>query len=139
MSSSAALRATSDESIDAVALGRTATDLLEKLLAQATSAVRARVSEGGKLSARLLEEEQRAAHGLAWLATYVFGVRELVHYADRLSEDGRFGETEALLVQIGAWRICRPDPRRHPYEPGGDGPSGGSLCPRRRYGIADAA
>ena len=101
MSSSAALRATSDESIDAVALGRTATDLLEKLLAQATSAVRARVSEGGKLSARLLEEEQRAAHGLAWLATYVFGVRELVHYADRLSEDGRFGETEALLVQIG--------------------------------------
>lgn len=101
MSSSAALRATSDESIDAVALGRTATDLLEKLLAQATSAVRARVSEGGKLSARLLEDEQRAAHGLAWLATYVFGVRELVHYADRLSEDGRFGETEALLVQIG--------------------------------------
>ena len=101
MSSSAALRATSDESIDAVALGRTATDLLEKLLAQATSAVRARVSEGGKLSARLLAEEQRAAHGLAWLATYVFGVRELVHYADRLSEDGRFGETEALLVQIG--------------------------------------
>lgn len=101
MSSSAARRASEDESIDAVALGRTATDLLEKLLAEATSAVRAQVSEGGRISPRLLEEEQRAVHGLAWLATYVFGIRELVHYADRLSEAGTYGETEALLVQIG--------------------------------------
>ncbi len=101
MSSSAARRASEDESIDAVALGRTATDLLEKLLAEATSAVRARVSEGGRISPRLLEEEQRAVHGLAWLATYVFGIRELVHYADRLTAAGTYGETEALLVQIG--------------------------------------
>ncbi len=101
MSSSAALRAVEEESIDAVALGRTASALLEKLLAEATSAVRARVVEGGRLSSKLLDAEQRATHGLAWLATYVFGVRELVHYADRLGEMGRFGETEKLLVQIG--------------------------------------
>ncbi|MBA4791399.1 MAG: acyl-CoA/acyl-ACP dehydrogenase [Rhizobiales bacterium] len=100
MSGSAA-RLVEDDVIDAVALGRTATGLLEKLLAEATSAVRARVSENGKLSSRLIEEEQRATHGLAWLATYVFGVRELVHYADRLGEVGKFGAAERLIVQIG--------------------------------------
>ncbi|MEW6255433.1 MAG: acyl-CoA dehydrogenase family protein [Pseudomonadota bacterium] len=100
MSASAA-RHLEEDAIDAVALGRTATALLEKLLAEATSAVKAKVSENGKLSSRLIEEEQRATHGLAWLATYVFGVRELVHYADRLTEVGTFGPAEHLLVQIG--------------------------------------
>ncbi|OYX13235.1 MAG: acyl-CoA dehydrogenase [Rhizobiales bacterium 32-66-8] len=86
---------------DPIALGREVTVLLEQVLAEATSAVRAQVSEGGKLSPDLLEREQRAVHGLAWLATYVFGVRELIDYADRLTATGKFGETERLLVQIG--------------------------------------
>ena len=64
--------------------------------------MREKVSTGGKLSAELLESEQRAVHGLAWLATYVFGVRELLHYADRLGASGKFGEAERLIVQIGA-------------------------------------
>ncbi|MFG1462719.1 acyl-CoA dehydrogenase family protein [Xanthobacter sp. DSM 24535] len=101
MSTSAALQTLDAAPIDAVALGRTATGVLQNVLAEATSQVRARVSEGGKLSAKLLEAEQRASHGLAWLATYVFGVRELVHYADSLTAAGTFGETERLLVQIG--------------------------------------
>ncbi|TCT06542.1 acyl-CoA dehydrogenase family protein [Aquabacter spiritensis] len=101
MSTSAVLRTVEDEHLDAVALGREVGSVLEKLLAEATSAVRARVSEGGRLSPALLDAEQRATHGLAWLATYVFGVRELVHYADRMAEMERFGATERLLVQIG--------------------------------------
>lgn len=87
--------------IDAVGLGRIAAARLEKLLAEATCAVQARVSENGRLSHALLEREQRATHGLAWLATYVFSVRELVHYADRLEGMGRFGTLERLIVQIG--------------------------------------
>ncbi|MFG1401568.1 acyl-CoA dehydrogenase family protein [Xanthobacter sediminis] len=101
MSASAALRPVDPSPIDAVALGRAATASLEKLLAEATSAVRAQVTDGPKISSTLLEKEQRATHGLAWLATYVFSVRELVHYADRLSEMGKFGETEQLIVRIG--------------------------------------
>ncbi|WP_454915069.1 acyl-CoA dehydrogenase family protein [Xanthobacter sediminis] len=101
MSASAALRPVDQNPIDAVALGRAATARLEKLLAEAISAVRAKVSDGPKISSALLEKEQRAAHGLAWLATYVFSVRELVHYADRLTEMGKFGATETLIVQIG--------------------------------------
>ncbi len=101
MSSSLALQAAPDD-VDPVELARTALVALERILAEATSSVRAQVSEGGKLSATLLESEQRAAHGLSWLATYVFGVRELVHYADRLSATGKFGAAERLIVQIGA-------------------------------------
>ncbi|QRG08024.1 acyl-CoA/acyl-ACP dehydrogenase [Xanthobacter dioxanivorans] len=101
MSVSAALQPVGTDPVDAVALGRLATGRLEALLAEATSLVRARVSDGGRISSALLEREQRATHGLAWFATYVFSVRELVHYADRLTEMGKFSETERLIVQIG--------------------------------------
>ena len=48
------------------------------------------------------DREQRATHGLAWLATYVEAIRQLAAYAQRLSDSGSFGETEDLLVRIGA-------------------------------------
>ena len=73
----------------------------EGLLDCALDAVRNRVSEHGKLSADKLEAEQRAAHGLAWLATYVEAVKEMAAYAKRMREEGRFGETEQLLTRIG--------------------------------------
>ncbi|MDI4666516.1 acyl-CoA/acyl-ACP dehydrogenase [Xanthobacter autotrophicus] len=101
MSASAALQTVETDTLDAVALGRTATARLEALLAEATSLVKAQVTEGGRISPALLEREQRSTHALAWFATYVFSVRELVHYADRLTEMGKFGATEKLIVQIG--------------------------------------
>jgi (2S)-methylsuccinyl-CoA dehydrogenase len=70
-------------------------------VAEATRRVRARVVLEGRVSAARLEAEQHAAHGLAWLATYAEAVRELGAYAERLSAEGRFGETEELLVRIG--------------------------------------
>ncbi|MGU3495210.1 acyl-CoA dehydrogenase family protein [Xanthobacteraceae bacterium A53D] len=102
MSSSHAQRSAPTASEGAIGLVRAALPALERVLAEATSAVRAAVSTEGKLSAEKLEQDQRAVHGLSWLATYVFGVRELLHYADRLTEAGTFGRTEALIVQIGA-------------------------------------
>ena len=95
---------------------------VEDLLARAADRLRPRVSDGGALSAEKLEREQHAAHGLAWLATYVEAIREMAGYARRMQAEGRFGETEALLTQIGARRISRPDFRRHPDEPGRDRP-----------------
>ncbi|WP_029351945.1 acyl-CoA dehydrogenase family protein [Bosea sp. 117] len=73
----------------------------EALLARATDAVRAQVSRNGKLDSALLEAGQHSVHGLAWLATYVFAVREMAAYAARLDAEGRFGDTESLLVRIG--------------------------------------
>ncbi len=73
----------------------------ERLLASAATAVRARVTENGALNADLIEREQHACHGLAWLATYAEAIKQMAAYAERLSADGRFGEMEALLTQIG--------------------------------------
>jgi (2S)-methylsuccinyl-CoA dehydrogenase len=72
------------------------------MLADATAAVRQRVSVDGRLSNDLLQREQHATHGLAWLATYAEALRELAAYGRRLEAEGRYGETEELLVSIGA-------------------------------------
>ncbi len=88
-------------SSDLLALAAKAASACDAILADAIAAVRAKVSESGALSGTKLESEQRAAHGLSWLATYVESVRQLAAYGERLSAEGRFGETENLLVAIG--------------------------------------
>jgi (2S)-methylsuccinyl-CoA dehydrogenase len=74
---------------------------VDAVLAEATTAVRALVTEGGRISNAAIEREQRATHGLAWLATYVESVRQLTSYAERLTATGAFGEMEELIVRIG--------------------------------------
>jgi (2S)-methylsuccinyl-CoA dehydrogenase len=74
---------------------------IEALLARAVASVRERVTREGKLHSGALEAEQHAAHGLAWLATYVESVRQMAAYAERLKAEGRYGETEDLLTRIG--------------------------------------
>jgi (2S)-methylsuccinyl-CoA dehydrogenase len=74
---------------------------VEALLARATALLRLRLSEGGRLSAAAIEREQHAAHGLAWLATYVEAIKELGGYARRMQADGRFGDAEGLMTRIG--------------------------------------
>lgn len=75
--------------------------LLDKLLDAATRAVRHKVSVDGKISSEAMEREQRASHGLAWLATYVEALRQLDAYAIRLITDKRFGKLEEMIVRIG--------------------------------------
>ena len=45
------------------------------------------------------DEHQAALHGVAWLGTYVSGLREMLHWAQRLHPAGRCGELETLLLQ----------------------------------------
>jgi len=73
-----------------------------KLRDQAIQAVSAKVAPGGKIDGDALEREQHVAHGLAWVATYVEALRQVAAYAQRMQGEGRFGEIEALLAQIGA-------------------------------------
>ena len=68
----------------------------ERVLSAAKGAVRARVSSAGGLDAA-----QHAAHGLAWLATYVEALRQLDAWSGRLAEAGRLSETERLILTIG--------------------------------------
>jgi (2S)-methylsuccinyl-CoA dehydrogenase len=89
------------QALDIDILAASAQEAADTLLARATAAVRRTVTRDGKLDSARLESEQRAVHGLAWLATYAESVRQLVAYADRMKAEGRFGETEALLTRIG--------------------------------------
>jgi (2S)-methylsuccinyl-CoA dehydrogenase len=74
---------------------------LEALLADATRKLRERLVVQGHGIRKLFDSEQRATHGLAWLATYVEGMRQLAEYTDRLANGGRLGEIEELIVRIG--------------------------------------
>src|SRR5689334_5384122 len=82
---------------DFLALAREAAEAMQALLAEAIRRVRAKVTIEGRASDRLYDREQRATHGLAWLATYVEAVRQLASYTDRLQARGRFGEVEELV------------------------------------------
>jgi (2S)-methylsuccinyl-CoA dehydrogenase len=73
----------------------------ERLLTAAKSRVAGKVSQGGKISSDLLDSEQHATHGLAWLATYVECLRQLSRWARHLDEDKKFGEIERLLLEAG--------------------------------------
>ena len=97
--STAASRSTKDPELNG--LIREATAVLDALLADATAKVRERVSSKGQVDGARFDREQRATHGLAWLATYVEAVRQLAAYAERMSKAGKLGETEDLLVRIG--------------------------------------
>ncbi|HEY8566810.1 MAG TPA: acyl-CoA dehydrogenase family protein [Beijerinckiaceae bacterium] len=96
-----ALSAAAPLAPDLLTLAQEAAGTLAQTVRDAARLVRARTSVEGRLSPERLEAEQHAAHGLAWLATYGEAVRELAAYAERLSGEGRFGETEELLVRIG--------------------------------------
>src|SRR5258707_566688 len=82
-------------------LAREAMLAAEAVLKDATAAVRARVGVENHDVERRFAREQRATHGLAWLATYVEAIRQLCAYAERMHGTGDLGETEELLVQIG--------------------------------------
>jgi (2S)-methylsuccinyl-CoA dehydrogenase len=93
------LAATRSTEPDLVAAAGAAAMAAQALLADAANAVRARLPPDPQ--ERQIDREQRATHGLAWLATYVEAVRQLAAYAERMQAAGRFGETEDLLVRIG--------------------------------------
>ena len=74
---------------------------VDGLFAEAAAGQRARLAPDGRIAAARFEREQHAAHALAWLATYVEALRQLLAYAERLAAAGRLGATEQLLVRVG--------------------------------------
>ncbi|MEV8467101.1 acyl-CoA dehydrogenase family protein [Fluviibacterium sp. DFM31] len=85
---------------DLLSLTGAAVAPVEALLEAAKDSVRAQVSRDGRVSGALIEANQTAAHGLAWLATYVESLRQMQAWAERVQAEGKFGETEQLLLQI---------------------------------------
>ena len=67
----------------------------ERLVALAKAGVAARVAEAGGV-----EAVQHAAHGLAWLATYVEALRQMARWAEELDQAGRLGEIERVILGL---------------------------------------
>ncbi|MEH6403503.1 MAG: acyl-CoA dehydrogenase family protein [Sneathiella sp.] len=57
--------------------------------------------EGGRISAKLVEENQYATHGLAWFVTYVETLKETLRWTRSLKAEGKLGELELLMLQGG--------------------------------------
>ncbi|NOT72520.1 MAG: acyl-CoA dehydrogenase [Hyphomicrobium sp.] len=68
----------------------------DKVLQSAKAGVRIKIQEAGGM-----DNAQHVAHGLAWLATTVEGLRQLHDWAARMNGEGRFGEFEQLLLAAG--------------------------------------
>lgn len=75
---------------------RAAVAACEPLFAAALAAVKQIAETAGGLDAA-----QHATHSLAWLATTVESLRQAEGWASRLHAEGRFGETERLLLAAG--------------------------------------
>ena len=68
----------------------------DKVLQAAKAGVRIRIQEAGGI-----DNAQHAAHGLAWYATTVEGLRQMHDWAVRGTAEGRFGEFEQYLLLAG--------------------------------------
>ena len=81
----------------------------ESILEIAKTHLRDLVTVDDRVSGAAVEAHQTAAHGLAWLATYVESLRQMQKWAERLTEKGTFGEVEQLIHQIAfgeyLWQI----------------------------------
>jgi (2S)-methylsuccinyl-CoA dehydrogenase len=71
----------------------------EKVLTAAEQRVGLKLRNGsGKIDPALLEKEQLAAHGFAWLSTYVAGLRETLGWTKRLESIGKLGQVEQRIA-----------------------------------------
>ncbi|MAH84816.1 MAG: acyl-CoA dehydrogenase [Rhodospirillaceae bacterium TMED8] len=71
----------------------------ENLLTAAHQKLGKRVFRDGCVNSDLLEANQFAAHGYAWLATYVEGLRQMLKWARRIESKGKLSELEILITQ----------------------------------------
>ncbi len=58
------------------------------------------VSAKGKVINALVDDHQTAAHGFAWVATYVESLRQMQRWAEALTVSQQFSEVEQLIHQI---------------------------------------
>lgn len=71
----------------------------EHLRVEVRKGVADMVIHGGRMDNTLVDENQFAVHGYAWLATYVAGLEQMLAWAERLDDSGELTEMESLLLQ----------------------------------------
>ena len=118
--------------VDLLDKTREASAALNVLFETAREQMKSEVVVDGKTSGKLLEDNQDAAHGLAWLATYSTAMQQMQSWAEKLEADGEFGEIEQLLHQIGSGEY-------HAQVLGGIPMSQGEIIRLGDIGILDSA
>jgi len=118
--------------VDLLTKTRRAADELSTLFETARQQMKAQIVVDGKTSGKLLEENQDAVHGLAWLATYATAMQQMQNWAEKLHSDGEFSEIEQLLHQIGTSEY-------HAQVIGGIPMSQGEIVRLSDIGISEAA
>lgn len=73
----------------------------DRVLQAAKAGVRIKIQEAGGI-----DNAQHAAHGLAWLATTIEGLRQMQDWASRMNGEGRFGDFEQLLLAAAFGEYC---------------------------------
>jgi (2S)-methylsuccinyl-CoA dehydrogenase len=71
----------------------------QHLLVEARRGVSTMVLRGGRLNGDLIDQHQFAVHGYAWLSTYVAALQQMLAWAERLENEGKFSELEQLMLQ----------------------------------------
>ncbi|MBI3206381.1 MAG: acyl-CoA/acyl-ACP dehydrogenase [Myxococcales bacterium] len=79
-----------------------AIDALGDLCQRAKARVLGHVTEAGRISSRLLDRHQLAAHALAYLATEVEAARQLVAWSGRVG-----GDLERAIAGVYVGELCR--------------------------------
>ena len=118
--------------VDLLTKTRRAADELSTLFETARQLMKDQIVVDGKTSGKLLEANQDAVHGLAWLATYATAMQQMQNWAEKLHSDGEFGEIEQLLHQIGTSEY-------HAQVLGGIPMSQGEFVRLSDIGISEAA
>jgi (2S)-methylsuccinyl-CoA dehydrogenase len=79
---------------------REAADAVLGFVAEAKGAVKAKITNGGKIDRKLADIEQHSVHGFGWYASYAELMSQVAGWAATLEAEGQFGEVEALLAQL---------------------------------------
>jgi len=80
---------------------------IERLYAAARERVKERVSSAGKVVSSKLDDEQLAAHAVAYLATETSAARELLLWASRVVASGEGGDYERLIADTYVAELAR--------------------------------
>jgi hypothetical protein len=98
---------------DLLSLCREALGAADRLKEAARGGVSALVMRGGKVDAAALEREQFAAHGFAWLVTYVEGLRSFWCGPSGSKAMDSSASWRRCYLQADLRRVPRPNGRRH--------------------------
>ncbi len=85
---------------DLIAKCRAALDAATGLEAASRAAVARRVTRDGRVDPACMDQQQRLAHGYAWLATYACALDQMAAWATRLEAGGRFTWLEAQILRV---------------------------------------